>query len=133
MKTKKDLSPIIGYLFVGGSAALVDWGLFAILVYIIKIPYLVAAIISFIIATFVNYVIGIKTIFTSGIKFNKKNEVSLVLLVSSIGLLLNLAFLRMLSEIFLINVMLSKIIATIMTFAWNYSARMYFIFRKPSQ
>jgi putative flippase GtrA len=130
LKIRKTLKPIIGYLFVGGSAAIVDWVLFACLIYIYNISYIVAAIISFGIATLVNYFIGIKTIFTSGAKFNKKSEVSLVLFVSGIGLMFNLLFLKLLSEIFLINIMISKIVATILTFAWNYSSRMFFIFKK---
>tara|TARA_A100001011_G_C14148361_1_gene772887 strand:+ start:494 stop:913 length:420 start_codon:yes stop_codon:yes gene_type:complete len=124
------LKPIVGYLFVGGSAALVDWTLFACLIYIFEFSYITAAIISFTIATLVNYSIGIKTIFTSGAKFNKRNEISLVIFVSGIGLFLNLLFLKLISELLLINIMIAKIIATILTFAWNYSSRMFFIFKK---
>ena len=130
---KKKFKPLIGYFFIGGSAAIVDWGLFAVFVYILKISYILAAVISFVFATFINYVIGIKTIFTSGERFNQKSEVLLVLFVSSIGLIINLIFLRILSEIFFIHLMFSKIIATALTFFWNYSTRVYFIFHKSNR
>ena len=130
---KKNFKPLIGYFFIGGSAAIVDWGLFAVFVYILKISYILAAVISFVFATFVNYLISIKTIFTSGKRFNQKSEILLVLFVSSIGLIINLTFLRILSEIFFIHLMFSKIISTALTFFWNYFTRVYFIFYKSNQ
>ena len=130
---KKQIKPLIGYFFVGGSAAIVEWSLFATFIYILKISYFLAAIISFIFATFFNYFISINTIFSSGERFNQKSEILLVLFVSGIGLLINLVFITILIEIFYTNSMLSKIIATGLTFFWNYSTRMYFIFHRSSQ
>lgn len=126
------IHPIIGYLFVGGSAAMIDWSIFAILVFLLDVNYLISATFSFIFATLANYILGIKTIFTSGVNFSQKKEISLVFLVSVIGLVINLSFLAIFSEILNLNLMASKIGASFIAFAWNYISRMHFIFKKTS-
>jgi putative flippase GtrA len=124
-----ELNHLFGYFFIGGTAAIVDWMIFAVLVFIININFLVAACISFFFSTYVNYVISIRRIFQSEIKFKKNKEISLVFFVSGIGLIFNLAFLTIFVSYISLNIMLSKILATGLTFLWNFGSRKYYIFK----
>jgi putative flippase GtrA len=119
---------LLKYFFIGGSAALIDWSAFALMVYILKWHFLLAGTISFVMATFANYIIGVSTIFQSGIRFNKKSEVSLIYLISSFGLGISLAVMNILHTWFGIHVMAAKIASSGLTFIWNYSMRAFFVF-----
>ena len=129
-QTSAKVNPIIGYLFVGGLAAMVDWSIFAILVFLLDVNYLISATFSFIFATLANYILGIKTIFTSGANFTQKKEISLVFLVSAIGLVINLSFLAIFSGMLNLNLMTSKIGASFIALAWNYISSTHFFFNE---
>ncbi|MBI3716196.1 MAG: GtrA family protein, partial [Betaproteobacteria bacterium] len=55
----------------------------------------------------------------------------LVYVVSVVGLIINQFALYTLVSQYSVELMLSKFIATFTVFAWNYSARNYFVFRHP--
>ena len=78
---------------IGGSSAAIDWSLFYVLAIILDIHYLLAGTISFTLATFFNYFIGITFLFDSTVRFTKNQEVILVFLISTVGLGINLFFL----------------------------------------
>ena len=98
--TDNELIKIILYLFVGGTAALVEWGLFYLFFYYLLANLgfsldnltLVATALSFCLATLYHYFLGNVLVFDSGSKYNKGKELSLVFLVSIMGLAFNLAF-----------------------------------------
>ncbi len=123
-----DLTRLFKYFFVGATAALVDWLLYWALVQYGAMHYLLAAMISFIAATAVNYILSIKWVFNSG-RHNRYLEIGLVFFVSLIGLLFNEIFLYLFAGVFQVNYMLSKIVATGIVFYWNYSTRKKFIFK----
>jgi putative flippase GtrA len=120
------------YFLVGGTAALVDWVLFALGTQAAGLPWFPVALFSFLAATGVNYLLSIRYVFHSGVRYSMQHELALVLLASAFGLLLNQAILWFLIERAHWNMMLGKIQATGMVFLWNYSARRYHIFRKRS-
>lgn len=121
---------MIKYFFVGGSAAFVDIGLFFIFAKVLDYNYLLVAFFTFILATFVNYYLSIKFVFQSGKKFNKKQEIILVYLVSASSLALNLLLLYLFHERLFVDVFYSKIIVTGLLFFYNYSIRRFFIFQR---
>lgn len=127
---KHELNHLFTYFFIGGTAAIVDWIIFAVLVFVLNINFLVAACVSFFFATYVNYAISIRTIFQSQIQFKKNKEIFLIFIVSGIGLIFNLVFLTIFVSYISLNIMLSKIIATGLTFLWNFASRKYFIFKR---
>ena len=122
---------IVRYFFVGGAAAAVDIALFALLTQYAGLPWFPVAILSFVLATMVNYVLSIKFVFDSGVQFGKKQEIILVFFTSGIGLAVNQAFLWVLIEVYETHLLAAKIFATGSVFFWNYSARRLFIFRSP--
>lgn len=120
---------IAQYFFVGGLAGVVDIGIFTVLVKVFLFDWFVVALFSFALATAMNYLLSIRYVFESGARFRKKAEVSLVFLVSGIGLVINQSFLWALIEAAAIDEVLSKLVATGTVFLWNYMTRSRFIFK----
>jgi putative flippase GtrA len=126
-KKRIALTQLFKYFFVGATAALIDWLFYWILVNYGAVHYLLAAVISFNIATLVNYLLSVKWVFNSG-RYSKYIEISLVFLVSLLGLLFNELFLYLFKEIFNLHFMISKVAATGIVFFWNYLSRKKLIF-----
>lgn len=120
---------IAKYLFAGSIAAAVDFSIFAALLSLLYWPWYVAATISFITGTLVNYFISIRHVFTSGVRFGRRDEIALTFLVSAVGLAVNQAIMYFLIQ-WRIAVLLAKVGATAVVFVWNYSARNYFVFKE---
>ena len=121
-----ELKKFISYFFVGGFCAIVEWVTF----YISNIffNYVISTIIAFIIATTVNYFLGVKYTFKD--KNNKKDFIK-VFIVSGIGLLFNIIFMYIFVEIIKISLnIISKILSTGLVFIWNYISRRLFIYNK---
>ena len=123
---------IIKYFFVGATAALTDISLFYIFAKLLGYNYLIVAFFSFITATLVNYILSIKYVFKSGIKFSKKKEISLIYAISGIALIINQVSLYILIDLITVEMTLSKVIATIITFFWNYFIRKNYIFKEDT-
>jgi putative flippase GtrA len=121
------------YVLVGGIAAAIDLSFFFVFAKLLQFNYLGVATIGFAIATLVNYHLGIRLVFESGVRFSKGQELALVYLVSAAGLLINLAILFTAASILGFELMLSKILATGGVFGWNFLARNNFIFREPAR
>jgi putative flippase GtrA len=119
---------IVRYFFVGGTAAVVDIGLFSIFASYLGWPWIPVSICTFIIATSVNYFLSIKFVFESGARHKKHVEVIGVFLVSGLALLVNQLVLYITIELLGWHLIVSKIIATGTVFFWNYLGRSKFIF-----
>lgn len=120
---------VIKYFFVGGTAAMVDFLLFAIGVKVFNFPWFPVSFFGFIVATAVNYILSIRHVFTSGVRFNIYHEIILTFLASAVGLAINQTGLYLMIELFKIDSLLvAKLVATGVVFLWNYSVRHYYIF-----
>lgn len=124
---------IARYFFVGGLAAIVDSTIFFIFVKIFNIDYLMVGAIGFIIATWVNYLLGIKFVFNSLTRFSRKVEIISVYVVSGIGLILHLVILYYCIDVFYFEKMTSKITAIGLVFFWNYLARKNFVYKESQE
>jgi len=120
---------LVRYGLVGGTAAVVDITLFAIFAKWLGFDYLVVATFSFLLATLVNYVLSIRFVFESGVRFDRYRETTLVYVVSGVGYLVNQAVLYTCVELFGIELMLSKVSATAVVFFWNFGMRSQLIFK----
>jgi len=86
---------------------------------------------AFVLATFVNWIIGRSTIFKKPAKKRKIGiDATAVYFVSGIGLGLNLALMWLFVDILNIYPLLSKIIATCLVFMWNFLSRRYFVYKQ---
>jgi putative flippase GtrA len=121
---------LVRYFFVGGAAALVDFGLFALLARVAGLPWFPVALFSFTLATLLNYLLSVRHVFESGIRFTRRHELMLVYLVSAVGLAINQVVLWFGIESARVDMLVAKLIATGTVFFWNYGARRYFIFNE---
>lgn len=119
---------IVRYFFVGGTAAVVDIGLFTIFAGYLGWPWIPVSIATFILATLVNYSLSIRFVFDSGLRHKKHIEVMGVFVVSALALLVNQLALYLAIELAGLNLILSKLIATGVVFFWNYFGRSKFVF-----
>lgn len=116
------------YLLVGGTAAVVDIGLFMLFAGALGFPYLRVAACTFVIATLVNYVLSVRYVFVSGQRFSRRWELALIYLVSALGLAINAAVLWLAVERAGVALLPAKLAATGTVFVWNYLARRLFVF-----
>ena len=116
------------YFVVGGVATCVDVGLFMLFAQWMGLPYLRVAACTFVVATLVNYLLSVRFVFVSGLRFGRRSEIALVFLVSGIGLALNQAILFAAVEFGGLPLLVSKLSATAIVFFWNYLARRHFVF-----
>ena len=120
---------IIRYFFVGGLSAVIDISLFTIFAGYFKFPWFFVSVITFIIATLVNYFLSIRFVFESGSRYKKHHEILGVFIVSTLALLLNQLFLFLFIEKMHVHLVIAKCITTGMLFLWNYYGRRKIIFR----
>jgi len=119
---------IVHYFFVGALAAIVDIGLFTIFASYLKFPWPIVSVITFISATLVNYFLSIRFVFKSGLRYKKHQEILGVFIISSLALSLNQIFLYLFIDKMNLHIVLSKCLATILLFLWNYFGRKKFVF-----
>lgn len=124
-------SSFVRYFFVGGISALLDFLIFCLFFNLFN-NWFIAGILSFFITITANYYLSINFVFNSGNKFKKLHEIYLVFFVSFIGFVFNQIILFFFIEAFILNVYLSKIIATALVFIWNFSTRKFYIFDKKA-
>ena len=120
------------YLLVGATAACVDIGIYSLGVKIFKFNWFYVSIFSFVIAIVVNYLLSVRYVFKSEIRFKAHEEFFLVFVTSGIGLTLNIFILWILIEILYCEEIFSKLAATGIIFFWNFSVRNFFIFKDQS-
>ena len=127
------LARVARYFVVGGISALADISFFFVFAKLAGINYLGVATVGFILATLLNYFLSVRMVFTSGVRFSRRQEIALVYLVSAVGLSVNLGVLYAAVGVLGLELMLSKVIATGSVFLWNFALRNYFIFRERTQ
>lgn len=128
MIKNKNLKELLLYLVVGGVATVTEWLMFFVLEKI-AVHYMLATVIAYVIATFVNWLAGRVLVF----KESKKaviREIIEIYLASIVGLLLNLGLMWLMVDAFDFNEMLSKIIATGLVFLYNFLIRKLVIYKQ---
>ena len=128
-KSDKTFIHLIRSLFSSNLGFLIDFGLLAFLVEILRIHYLVAASISFTAGTTVTYILSVRWIFSRRNIRDKKLEYLLFMAVGGIGVILNGVLLWFFTEIIGVHYLLSKIVAASMVFFWNFFARKFLLFK----
>jgi len=123
------ISGLVRYFWVGVVATLADWFVFALLIYELHWNYLYAGATSFAIGTVAGYLTGFILVFRGG-RHARSIEILLVFAASAAGLLLHTMTLYLSVEFLGVWDLIGKLIATAVTFIWNYSARYYWIFEK---
>lgn len=121
---------IFRYLLVGACSAIVDVVIFSLLVMIGDFQIVFASTISFGFAILINYYFGITFVFIFKANFELLKEFVFVFLTSLIGLVINVALVYWLIDVYGCNVVIAKILAVFPTFFWNYGIRNLLIYKK---
>ena len=135
--TNNEFIKVILYLFVGGTAALVEWGLFYLFFYYLLVGLglsvdtltMVATALAFGLSTLYHYFLGNVLVFDSGSKYDKSKELSLVFLVSILGLGFNLVLMYVFVGLLAWQPMLAKVLTSCIVVVWNYLSRKKWIFK----
>ena len=135
--TNNEFIKVILYLFVGGTAALVEWGLFFLFFYYLLVGLglsvdtltMVATALAFGLSTLYHYFLGNILVFDSGSKYDKSKELSLVFLVSIMGLVFNLVLMYIFVGVLAWQPMFAKVLTSCIVVVWNYLSRKKWIFK----
>lgn len=117
------------YLFVGGTAFLVDFGSLYFLTEYFGIYYLLSAAIAFTLGLIVNYLLSVKWVFNKHTLDSRLHEVGIFTLVGIVGLGLNEVIIWFFTSNLHLFYIYSKIISAVLVLFWNFFARRYTIFR----
>lgn len=124
----KSLPQLIRYFFVGSLSAVVEWVSF-FLCDKAGFFYAISTIISFLIATWVNFLLG-RTLAFSKESINLSKEVLFIYFVSLIGLGINLAMMFLLVSVLGWTPFIAKLCSTWVAFFWNFFSRKYFVYKQ---
>lgn len=116
------------YLFVGGTAFVVDFGLLWVLTEYCNLHYLLAAALSFIAGLITNYALSVRWVFHERVLHSRVVEFSVFVIIGVVGLGLNEAIIWLITEWLRCHYIASKIISAVVVFFWNFMARKYLLF-----
>jgi putative flippase GtrA len=117
----------VKYFIVGGFCTVLDFALLFILTHFVGLNYLTSSIISFMSGTVLNYFLCTYWIFKVKVVENRKHEFIFYVIITAIGLGINTLLIWSFTEFWGLYFMLSKLMATFVTYWWNFGARKYFL------
>jgi putative flippase GtrA len=113
----------------GSSGLLIDFSLTWIFKDELHLNKFVANSIGFSAAVISNYFINRYWTFSERDRVDVGRQLPTFILVSLFGLVLNSCFIYILNELLLLNFYLSKAIAVVLVFFWNFTANYFFVFK----
>ncbi|MFZ3009922.1 MAG: GtrA family protein [Candidatus Microsaccharimonas sp.] len=122
-KHKSFIKQFLRYFGVALIGYVVDFGMLTIFVEVFNVHYLVSASIGFILGLIVTYLLSSRFVFGESKIKSKKREFSLFAGIGIIGLVLLNIIMWFFTDLIGINYILSKIIATVFVYMWNFLAR----------
>ena len=143
--TDNSFIQFIRYIFVGGTAFVVDYGVMVILAEIFLLNSIIASTISFVLGLIVNYLLSVSWIFKSSKMQNRLAEFCAFALIGIIGLVINTIIIWLADTVAASHMllgewfpqdkyyMIGKIISTVVVFLWNFFARKYIVFEKKTR
>jgi putative flippase GtrA len=120
------------YSAASACALTVDVGLLWLLVEVARMHYLLAASVAFLTGTSVVYAFSVRTIFRHRRVRDRKLEFSAFVAIGVLGLLVNLAVLKVSVDEFGAHYLVGKLAAIVFTFSLNYGLRRSLLFTAPA-
>lgn len=120
------------YLVTGGLAFVVDFGLFALCLYVFEWHYLLANLVGLLAGLVLNYLLSVAWVFNDCNRVLEKKkavEFAIFAAVGFAGVGLNQLIMILMVGLFAWNEMISKIIAAGVVLMWNFGARKLVLFR----
>lgn len=130
-ETRNGFLQFFRYIFVGGIATVVDWGILFVLDLLHPELIYLSVAVSFLAGLIVNYVLSKKFVFhahTSG--YHKFTELGVYVLTGLIGLGLTELIMYISVDLISMRHMFAKIIATALVLAWNFGSKKILLYRK---
>jgi putative flippase GtrA len=128
--TKNGFLQFFRYLFVGGIATVVDWGVLMGLTELLQLHHLVSAIFAFVAGLGTNFLLSKLLVFrASEAKTNSLLEFLGYALIGVIGLVMTELIMFLFTDGLSLHYMLSKAIATAVVLVWNYLARKLLLYK----
>jgi len=117
----------IKYFIVGGFCTILDFALLFILTKFFSVNYIIASIFSFMAGAILNYYLCVLWIFKIRTIKKRYYEFIYYMIITSIGLGLNTLVIWSVTMSIGLYFMYSKLVATFVTYWWNFGARKYFL------
>ena len=128
-RTENKYVQFFRYGFVSAAALIVDFGGLILLKEAFHIHYVTAATISFIGGLLVNYLLSKAWVFTKSKYSSRSLEFALFAGIGVVGLVLNDLILWFCTSHLGMFYVVSKLVATVVVFFWNFGARKVFVFK----
>lgn len=121
--TNNEFIRVFRYLFVGGVATIVDWGILYIAT-TMGMYYLFSSVLGFIGGLVVNFMLSQVLVFKGAkAKLGVIMEFILYAVIGVMGLVFTVLVMYIVTEKIRLWYMLSKSLSTVIVLAWNYTAR----------
>lgn len=118
------------YFVVGGCCTVFDIALLYMFVSILHINYLLSSVCSFSISAVVNYILCVTWVFDERVVEKRHRELLYYFLLSITGLAISTSLIWFFTAVAGLYYMLSKLIATFITYWINFGARKYLLHTK---
>lgn len=128
-QTDKTHIQFFRYIFVGGTAFIVDFISLYTFTDIFGVYYLFSAALAFTLGLIANYVLSINWVFNNRTLSNIWSEFTVFAIIGIIGLTLNELFIWVFTDYIGLYYLVSKIFAATLILFWNFSARKITLFR----
>jgi len=120
---------VFRYVLAGALAYGLDYCSLIVFVEIVKIHYLTAALVAFLIGAVTSYILNVRWVFDSRTFNNKYYEILIFVVIGVVGLIMNQCIIWFFTENASFHYLFSKLVATMIVFVWNFFARKYILFR----
>ncbi len=121
---QKLIAQIMKFGVVGVIAFIIDFGTMVFLTEVFGVPYLASTTIAFIVSVVFNYFASMRFV------FKRKDDMSIFVSLSVVGLILNDIFMWVFVDFFLVDYRISKIVVTAIVMVWNFVSRKVFLEQK---
>ena len=119
---------IFKFIIVGGFCASLEFITFNIFISFFKIDYLIANVMSILIAVSINYLLSRAFVFEKS-RYSKRDEFLSFVLFSVLAILLNQMILWVLFEVIKLDIRLCKALAIVIVAFFNYLTKKYIVFK----
>jgi len=119
---------VFKFILVGGFCACIEFITFNIFIDFFKIEYLIANVISIVIAVVINYVLSRAFVFEKS-KHSKRNEFLSFVLFSVLAIVLNQLILWVFFEVIKLDIRLCKALAIVIVAFFNYLTKKHIVFK----
>ena len=130
MPTANGFLQFFRYLFVGGVATVVDWGMLFLFTEFGHIHYLISTILAFVGGLVTNFLLSKQLVFKANeARVSPVMEFLSYAIIGVIGLGITELIMFLFTSCLDFHYMISKVIATVIVLFWNYMARRYAIYK----